>query len=105
MMRIKKGDTVEVIAGKHKSKRGKVLEVLSDKDRVRIEGVATLKRHMKPGRFRKTPQGGIVEMDGTVHISNVLPIDPKTDKPTRVGFEMRGDKKVRVARPSGTPID
>ena len=81
---VRKGDTVEVISGKYKGQQGKILEVLIAKDRVRIEGVATVKRHLKPGRDPKVPQGGIIEKFGTIHISNVLPIDPSTSKPTRV---------------------
>jgi large subunit ribosomal protein L24 len=102
MRRIRKGDTVTVIAGKHKGESGKVLEVLIAKNRVRIEGVATVKRHLKPGRDPKVPNGGIIEKFGTVHVSNVMPIDPSTQKPTRVGFKRLDDgRKVRVARRSG----
>lgn len=100
--RVRKGDTVAVIAGKYKGKQGKVLEVLVDKERVRIEGVATVKRHLKAGRDPKVPQGGIIEKFGTVHISNVMPVDPQTGKPTRVGFKTLEDgRKVRVAKQSG----
>jgi large subunit ribosomal protein L24 len=105
MARVKKGDQVAVIAGKYKGKRGKVLEVLVEKDRVRVEGVATVKRHLKPGRDPKVPQGGIIEKFGTIHISNVLPIDPQTDKPTRVGYKTLEDgRKVRVAKRSGEQL-
>lgn len=99
---VKKGDTVEVLAGKFKGKRGRVIEVLVDADRVRIEGVATIKRHLKAGKDPKQPNGGIVEQLGSVHISNVLPLDPKTSKPTRVGFKVLDDgSKVRIAKRSG----
>jgi large subunit ribosomal protein L24 len=102
MRRIRKGDTVAVIAGKHKGETGKVIEVLVAKNRVRIEGVATVKRHLKPGRDPKVPNGGIIEKFGTIHISNVMPIDPSNQKPTRVGFKRLDDgRKVRVARKSG----
>jgi large subunit ribosomal protein L24 len=102
MRRIRKGDTVAVVAGKHKGETGKVIEVLTAKERVRIEGVATVKRHLKPGRDPKVPNGGIIEKFGTIHISNVMPIDPATQKPTRVGFKRLDDgRKVRVARKSG----
>jgi large subunit ribosomal protein L24 len=105
MQRVRKGDTVEVISGKYKGKRGKVIEVLVEKDRVRVEGIATVKRHVKPGRDPKVPQGGIIEKFGTVHVSNVMPIDPSTNKPTRVGFKRLEDgRKVRVARRSGEII-
>ena len=102
---VRKGDTVQVISGKHKGQQGKIIEVLTVKDRVRIEGVAIVKRHLKPGRDPKVPQGGIIEKFGTIHISNVLPIDPSTSKPTRVGFKTLEDgRKVRVARRSGELI-
>jgi large subunit ribosomal protein L24 len=102
MRRIRKGDMVAVVAGKHKGETGKVIEVLTARERVRIEGVATVKRHLKPGRDPKVPNGGIIEKFGTIHISNVMPIDPATQKPTRVGFKRLDDgRKVRVARKSG----
>jgi large subunit ribosomal protein L24 len=102
---IRKGDTVQVISGKYRGQQGKVIEVLVSNDRVRIEGIATVKRHLKPGRDPKVPQGGIIEKFGTVHISNVAAIDPSTGKPTRVGFKTLEDgRKVRVARRSGELI-
>lgn len=102
MRHVRKGDTVEVIAGKYKGERGQIIEVLTDKDRVRIEGVATVKRHLRPGVDPKIPNGGIVEKFGTVHISNVLPVDPQSGKPTRVGYKKLDDgRKVRVAKRSG----
>ena len=103
---IRKGDTVAVIAGKHKGEQGKIIEVLPDAARVRIEGVNTIKRHLKPGRDPKIPQGGIIEKFGTIHVSNVLPVDPQSGKPTRVGFKRLEDgRKVRVAKRSGEVID
>jgi large subunit ribosomal protein L24 len=102
---IRKGDTVAVIAGKYKGKTGKVLEVLTSSDRVRVEGVATVKRHLKPGRDPKVPQGGIIEKFGSIHISNVLPVDPQSGKATRVGFKKLDDgTKVRVAKKSGETL-
>ena len=102
---VRKGDTVMVLAGKYKGQTGKILEVLTAKERVRVEGLATIKRHLKPGRDPKVPQGGIIEKFGTIHISNVLPIDPQTEKPTRVGFKVLEDgKKVRIARRSGEEL-
>ena len=99
---VHKGDTVEVIAGKHKGEQGKILEVLTDVARVRVEGVNLVKRHLKPGRDPKIPQGGIIEKFGTIHMSNVLPLDPQSGKGTRVGFKVLEDgRKVRVARRSG----
>jgi len=97
MARIKKDDEVVVIAGKEKGKTGKVLEIVGE--RVRIEGLMIIKRHLKPGRSQKNPQGGILEKAGTIHLSNVMPIDPKTKKPTRVQHKLLKDgKKVRVAK-------
>lgn len=99
------GDTVEVISGKYRGKQGKVLEVLTTKNRVRLEGVGVVKRHLKPNSDPKVPQGGIVERDVTIHISNVLPLDPKTNKPTRVGFKvLENGSKVRVSRATGEQI-
>ena len=95
--RIKKDDQVVVIAGKERGKTGKVLEIRGD--RVMIEGLAPIKRHLKPGRSQQNPQGGIVEKNGTIHASNVMPIDPKSKKGTRVRTKILGDgKKVRVAK-------
>jgi len=102
MRHVRKGDTVMVIAGKYKGQQGKILDVLTDKDRVRIEGIAIVKRHLKAGVDQKLPQGGIIEKFGTIHISNVQPIDPSSGKPTRVGYKKLEDgRKVRVAKRSG----
>ncbi len=103
---IKKGDLVYVIAGKAKGKQGKVLEVLVDKQRVRVEGLNIIKRHLRPNADPATPQGGIVERAGTIHWSNVLPVDPETGKGTRIGRKQLDDgRRVRVAKRSGTVID
>jgi large subunit ribosomal protein L24 len=101
--RIRKGDLVQVIAGKERKskKQGRVLEVDSAAGRVRVEGVRVQKKHLKPQRSRKTPGGGIIEREGFIHISNVQLVDPKTGKPGRVGFELRDGKKVRVFKKSG----
>jgi large subunit ribosomal protein L24 len=101
--KIKKGDRVVVITGRDKGKRGEVVRVLPDADRLVVSGVNIVKRHTRP-----TPAsaGGIVEKEATIHVSNVAHIDPKTDKPTRVGFKTLEDgRKIRVARPSGEAID
>jgi len=99
--RIKKDDTVVVIAGKEKGKTGRVLGFQGE-DRVRIEGLMPIKRHLKPGRNQKNPQGGIVEQNGTIHVSNVMPVDPKTKKGTRVGSKVVAGKKVRTAQSGET---
>ena len=99
---VKKGDNVVVLAGKYKGQQGKVLEVLTDKDRVRVEGIANVKRHLRPGADPKLPEGGIIDKTGSIHISNVLPVDPATGKGTRVGYKFLEDgKKVRFAKSSG----
>ena len=96
MENLRKGDTVVVIAGKDKGKRGKVLRMLDKKDRVVVEKVAMVKRHTKPSQ--KNPQGGIIEKEGSVHVSNVMLWDPKANKPTRVKVKVGADgKKVRVS--------
>jgi large subunit ribosomal protein L24 len=104
-LRIRKNDTVEVISGKDKGKRGRVIEVLPKDARVRVEGVNRIKRHTKPNP-QKNVKGGIVERENPLHISNVALIDPKSDKPTRVGMKIMPDgSRARVARPSGLLLD
>ena len=101
-LHIKKGDTVYVNAGNDKGKTGKVLSVNPSKDRVIVEGVNVVKKHTKPNS--KMPQGGILEQEAGIHISNLQLIDPKSGKPTRVGYKMVDDKKVRYAKKSGEEI-
>ncbi len=95
---VRKGDLVIVIAGSHKGKKGKILRV--DGDRVVVEKVAMIKRHTKA--TQKNPQGGIVDKEGTIHISNVQLFDEKTNKGTRTKNSQDGDKKVRLGVKSGT---
>ncbi len=99
---IKKGDTVCVIAGDDKGKKGRVLEVIVKKGRAIVEGVNMIKKATKP--TAKYPQGGIVEMEAPVNISNLALEDPKTGKPTRVGFRFEDGKKVRYSKKSGEEI-
>jgi len=102
-MKIKKGDRVVVITGRDKGKTGEVTRVLPKDDRVVVQGVNIVKRHQ---RQTQTQQGGIIEKEATIHISNVAHIDPKTEKPTRVGYKVLDDgRKIRVAKRSGAPID
>ncbi len=102
-MKIKKGDRVQVIAGKSKGLRGEVLAVKTKDNRVVVQGVNMIKRHTKPTQAQP---GGIIEREAPIHVSNVLHIDPKTDKPTRVGFKaLKDGRKVRVAKGSGEVID
>ena len=101
--KIKKGDKVVVITGRDKGKSGEVLRVLRDEDRVLVQGVNMIKRHTRPAAGQT---GGIVENEAAIHISNVAHIDPKSSKPTRVGYKVLGDgRKVRVARRSGEVLD
>ena len=101
---VRKGDTVIVVAGKERGKRGKVLRVLRDKGRVLVEHINMIKKHQRP--TQKLRQGGIIEREGTIHLSNVMLVDPQTDKPTRGGVRALADgKKARVARRSGEFID
>ena len=102
MNRIKKGDTVYVNAGNDKGKTGKVLSVDLAKQRVIVEGVNMVSKHTKPNA--KQPQGGIIKREAPIHVSNLNLIDPKSGKPTRVGFKVEGDKKVRIAKKSGEEI-
>ena len=102
-MRIRKNDTVEVMSGNDKGKRGKVLKVYPATNRIIVEKVNLIKRHTRASRT--VPQGGIIEKFGTVHLSNVQPIDPDSGKPTRVGFKLlENGRKVRIARRSGEQL-
>ncbi|MBP9998570.1 MAG: 50S ribosomal protein L24 [Bacteroidales bacterium] len=101
-IRIKKGDTVYVMAGNDKGKTGKVLSVVVDENRAVVEGVNMVSKHTKPNT--KQPQGGIIKQEAPIHISNLSLIDPKSQKPTRVGYKFDGDKKVRYAKKSGEEI-
>ena len=102
--RIRKGDRVVVITGADKGKRGEVLVVRPKEDRAVVQGVNVAKRHTKAQGMGKP--GGIIEQEATIHLSNLALIDPKTDKPTRVGFRMLDNgRKVRFARGSGAVIE
>ena len=104
MQKIKRDDDVIVIAGKDKGKRGKVLKV-GDDARLLVSGVNIIKRHTKPNPMAGA-QGGIVEKEAPIHISNVAHVDPKEDKPTRVGLRMDdAGRKIRFAKRSGEAID
>ena len=101
---VRKGDTVVVVAGKERGKKGKVLRVIPEKGRVVVERINLIKKHQRP--TQKVRQGGIIEREGSIHLSNVMLIDPNSDKPTRVGMKALSDgKKVRVARRSGEMLD
>jgi len=100
-LKIKSGDTVKVIAGDHKGTEGKVLKVFVDKNKAIIEGVNMVKKHTKPSA--QNPQGGIVEKEAPMHLSNLSLLTSKGEA-TRVGFKMEGDKKVRFSKKSNEVI-
>jgi large subunit ribosomal protein L24 len=108
-MRIRRDDTVRVIAGKDRGKTGRVLRVDPAKQKVYVEGANIIKRHTKPRTLRDTQRaqelGGIVEMEGPIHVSNVMLIDPDSGEPTRVGIKREGGRRVRIAKKSGKEID
>ena len=99
---IKTGDTVVVITGADKGKTGRVLRILSDKDRVVVEGINRVWKHVRPSQ--RYPQGGRIQKDAAIHISNVMPVDPTSGKGTRVKFEDREGRKHRIAVGSGTDL-
>ena len=92
--RIKKDDQVEVISGAHRGARGKILRIYNEKHRVLIEGVNMVYRHVR--KSRQHPQGGRIQKEAPIHMSNVQPVDPKTDRPTRVRFSVERDEQGRV---------
>jgi large subunit ribosomal protein L24 len=100
--RIRKGDKVVVISGRDKGRSGEVIEMRPTEGRALVRGIHMVKRHQKQSA---TQEGGIVSKEASVHLSNLAIADPKDGKPTRVGFKMVGDKKVRVAKRSGVEID
>ncbi|NOX83082.1 MAG: 50S ribosomal protein L24 [Alphaproteobacteria bacterium] len=100
--KIKKGDSVIVLAGKDRGKEGEVIKVLPAADRLFVRGVNLIKKHQKQ---TQTEQGGIISKEASLHISNVALKDPSTGKATRVGFKIQDGKKVRVAKASGEVID
>jgi len=102
-MHVKKGDKVMVISGKDKGKTGVILAAFPKKNRVIVEGVNIVKKHAKPSQ--SNPQGGIISQEAPIHVSNVMPLDPKTNEPTRVGYKVVDGKKVRIAKKSGQPLD
>ncbi|VAW06285.1 LSU ribosomal protein L24p (L26e) [hydrothermal vent metagenome] len=100
--KIKKGDSVIVLAGKDRGKEGEVIKVLPADDRLFVRGINLIKKHQKQ---TQTEQGGIISKEASLHISNVALKDPSTGKATRVGFKIQDGKKVRVAKASGEVID
>ena len=104
--RIRTDDQVLVIGGKDRGKRGKVLRVDPKKERVFVEGLNMIKRHQRPQQTAGgQTAGGVIEREGPIHVSNVMLIDPKDNKPTRVGVEVVDGKRVRIAKRSGQRLD
>jgi large subunit ribosomal protein L24 len=100
--KIRKGDKVVVLTGRDKGRTGEVIEVRPDENRVLVRGVNLVKRHQKQ---TANQEGGIVSKEGPIHLSNIAYADPKDGKPTRIGFKIQGDKRVRIAKRSGAEID
>ena len=108
-LKVRSGDTVEVISGKDAGKRGRVLRVDPKKSRVFVEGLNIVKRHQRPRSLKDTQRGGkvggVIEKEGPIHVSNVMVVDPGDDKPTRVRIERGADgARQRVAVRSGTKL-
>jgi large subunit ribosomal protein L24 len=102
-MKVRKGDRVIVVAGKDKGKRGEIIRAIPAERRVIVQGVNVVKRHTKPSA---ASPGGLVEKEAPIHVSNVALLDPKEDKPTRVGIKTLDDgRRVRFARRSGEVLD
>ena len=99
---IRTGDQVVIITGRDKGKTGRVLRVLTSKDRVVVEGINRVWKHVRPSQ--RNPQGGRIQKDAPIHISNIMPIDPATGKGTRIKMEFRDGQKHRLAVKSGTDL-
>ena len=108
-LNVRRDDQVQVIAGKDRGKRGRVLRVEPKKERLYVEGLNMIKRHTRPRQVRDAQRaeavGGVIEREGPIHVSNVMLIDPKSGKPTRVGIEREGGQRFRVAKRSGARLD
>ena len=101
--KFRRGDDVVIISGKDKGKTGSILKIIPATQRLVVQGVNIVKRHTRP---TQTNPGGVVEKEGSIHVSNIAHLDPDNNKPTRVGFKiLEGSKKVRIARRSGEMLD
>ncbi len=103
--RIRRDDEVIVTSGKDRGKTGRVLRVDPEKDKVFVEGLNIVKRHQRPTPGRPDAVAGVIEREGPIHVSNVMLLDPKDGRPTRVGIEVREGRRFRIARRSGQSID
>jgi large subunit ribosomal protein L24 len=108
-LRVHKGDEVQVMAGKDRGKRGRVLRVQPGRERVFVEGLNMIKRHTRPRQVPDAQQapavGGVIEREGPIHVSNVMLVDPKGGRPTRIRVERSSGRRVRVAKRSGTALE
>jgi large subunit ribosomal protein L24 len=106
-LRIRSGDQVQIISGKDRGKSGRVLRTEPRHQRVYVEGMNMVKRHMKPQQIpgREQTVGGVIEREGSIHVSNVMVLDPKGGNPTRVRVERKDGKRSRVSVRTGAPID
>ena len=102
-LHVKQGEKVKVISGKDKGKEGVILKAMPAQESVIVEGVNIVKKHAKPSQ--ENPQGGILNQEAAIHVSNVMPLDPKSGEPTRVGHKVENGKKVRVAKKSGEALN
>ena len=103
-LHVKKDDNVIVITGKDKGKKGRIIAAYPRENRVLVEGVNMVKRHTRPNQAN--PQGGIIEREAPIHVSNVMHVDPKSGKPTRIGYKVLDNgEKIRIAKKSGQEID
>jgi large subunit ribosomal protein L24 len=109
VLKVRSGDQVQVMAGKDRGKHGRVLRVEPTRERVYVEGLNMVKRHLRPQQVADTQRGqtvgGVIEREGPIHVSNVMLLDPKDSKPTRIGIERENGKRYRVAKRSGTRLD
>jgi large subunit ribosomal protein L24 len=101
-MRLRQGDVVTVVAGKYRGKRGRVLRVLPDKNRVIVEGVNMVFKHLR--RSQQNPKGGRIQREAPIHASNVMPVDPESNNPTRVSTKVVDGKRTRVGRKTGAVL-
>jgi large subunit ribosomal protein L24 len=108
-LKIRRDDTVQIIAGKDKGRTGRVLRVDPAKHKVYVEGANIIKRHTRPRTLRDTQRsqelGGIVEKEGPIHVSNVMLVDPQSNQPTRVGITRDGGRRRRISKTTGKEID
>ncbi len=104
MNRLRKGDLVEIICGKDRGQRGKIIKIITKKNRAIVENLNLVYKHLKPNQDPLQPQGGIVKRPASIHLSNLMPVCTSCNKPVRVSYRVEGDDKIRVCRKCGRPI-